>query len=309
VTDTTNHEYETLVIGGGPAGLTAALMLARFARTVAVFDAGQGRSTWHQTNHNYLGFPGGIPARKLRELGRRQLAEYEHADCIDHKIEHIRQEDDWFIATGQAGEWRGRAVIIATGVVDHYPHFEGWDECVGRSMFWCINCDGYACTGHRVVVAGNTNDTASETLQLQRFTKQLTLLTNSQECHISDDYLARLDTAGIPVIRDKIDAVHAKDGYLQQIITQQGRTIELDQLFSVQGSTPQSDLAVQLGAWVDEMGFICVDTEQKTNVPGVFAAGDVTGLHSHQISTAVHEGNQAAAAANYYLYPPELKDE
>lgn len=305
---TTADRADALVIGGGPAGLSAALSLARFDRSVLLFDAGQGRSTWHQVNHNYLGFPGGIPARYLRDLGRQQLGEYPHVRCLDHKVDTLQREPDGgFVASGQAGEWRGKAVVIATGVIDHYPHFEGWDEHVGRSMFWCIACDGYACKGERVVVVGHTNETAEEALQLQRFTGKLTMLTNSERCEVDAEFQRRLERAGIPLIHDKIDTVTGHDGYFEHILTKEGRVIELDQLFAVQGQTPQSDLARQLGVELSDTGYINVDTEQKTNVSNVFAAGDVTRLHSHQISTAVHEGTQAAAAANYCLYPPELR--
>lgn len=302
-------EFEAFVIGGGPAGLSAALYLARFDRRVALFDAGQGRSTWHQVNHNYLGFPGGVPARRLRELGREQLGEYEQVCCLDHKITDIDKDGDWFVASGQAGEWRARAVVLCTGVVDHYPHFDGWDEYVGRSMFWCITCDGYACKGERVVVTGNTNDTASEAMQLRRFTRSLTLLTGSHENHITPEFERRLAAADIPIIHDRIERVIGHDGQFEALLTENGQRIELDQLFSVQGQTPQSDLARQLGVDLSAGGYIKVDVEQKTNVPGVYAAGDVTRLHSHQITTAAHEGGQAAQAANYFLYPPELKDE
>lgn len=98
-------------------------------------------------------------------------------------------------------------------------------------------------------------------------------------------------------------------GYFRAIRTAGGRTIALDQLFAVQGQTPQTEIIDGLGVELSRHGYITVDTEQKTSVPGVYAAGDVTRLHSHQISTAVHEGGQAACAANYYLYPPEMKDE
>lgn len=303
------NDADVLVIGGGPAGLSTALYLARLDRSVLLVDAGHGRSTWHQVNHNYLGFPGGVPARRLRELGREQLGEYEQVQCLNHKIDGIKQCSGGFTARGQAGEWRARAVVIATGVVDHYPHFEGWDEYVGRSMFWCITCDGYACKGKRVVIVGNLDETAAETLQLQRFTSHLTLLTNSHERSISEPFQQRLAAAGIPLIHDRIERINGEDGMCQELVTVEGQRLEFDQLFSVQGATPQSELAVDLGVSLTDAGYITVDTEQATNIPGVFAAGDVTRLHSHQISTAVHEGGQAAQAANYFLYPPELKDD
>jgi thioredoxin reductase (NADPH) len=303
------QEYDVLVVGGGPAGMSAALYLARYDRQVALFDVGRGRSTWHQINHNYLGFPGGIAARELRERGRQQLAEYDQVTVLEHKIDRIERENGGFVASGQAGAWRGKAVILCTGVIDHYSHFEGWDEYVGRSMFWCITCDGYGCKDACVVVTGNTNAAASEALQLQRFTDRITVLTDSHDCYIDDEFQRRLRQHNIELIHDKIDAAIGRDGQFEAICTKGGRRIELDQLFSQHGATPQTKLAQQLGVLLCREGYICVDSEQKTNVAGVYAAGDVTRLHSHQITTAVHEGGTAASAANYFLYPPELKDE
>jgi thioredoxin reductase (NADPH) len=300
---------EVLVVGGGPAGLSAALYLARYNRTVVLFDAGQGRSTWHQINHNYLGFPGGVAARKLRELGYAQLADYGEVTRREHKVESMRRDGDLFVAQTQNGEWRGRAVILCTGVVDHYPHFDGWDEYVGRSMFWCITCDGYGCKDACVVVAGNTDASASEALQLTRFTDKLTVLTDSQACHISKKFQERLRRAGIPLVHDKIASVVGTGGQFEAICTKGGQRIALDQLFCQHGATPQTDLAEALGVKCSDNGYIQTDSEQKTNVPGVYAAGDVTRLHSHQVTAAVHEGGQAASAANYFLYPPELRDE
>jgi thioredoxin reductase (NADPH) len=301
--------YEVLVVGGGPAGLSAALYLARYDRAVALFDAGQGRSTWHQVNHNYLGFPSGVPARTLRELGRAQLAEYQQVAILDHKVEAMRREGELFVAQSQAGEWRARAVILCTGVIDHYPHFDGWDEYVGRSMFWCITCDGYGCKGARVVVAGNTDASAAEALQLRRFTDKLTVLTDSLECWISETFQDRLRRAGIPLVHDKIAEAIGQGGQFEAICTKGGQRIELDQLFSQQGATPQTKLAEDLGVRLSANGYIEADTEQKTSVPGVYAAGDVTRLFSHQVAAAVHEGGQAASAANYFLYPPDMKDD
>src|SRR5258708_35329528 len=116
-----DREYEVLIVGAGPAGLSAALFLARFKRTVALFDTGRGRSTWHQINHNYLGFPGGVAARKLRELGCQQLEEYPQVTPFEHKIEAMRREDDQFVAGSQAGAWRRQRGILWTRAVGPYP--------------------------------------------------------------------------------------------------------------------------------------------------------------------------------------------
>ena len=298
---------DAIVVGAGPAGLSAAVYLARYDRTVVVFDAGHGRSTHHQMNHNYLGFPGGVPAVKLRELGKLQLAEYPQVDWEHHKVIDCRRDGDEFVAEGQFGSVRAKVVIICTGVLDHYPHFHGWEEYVGHSMFWCITCDGYSSKGKNILVIGHTNGAAGEAVQLSRFSKKLTVLTNSHTNEISDKYMARLEKFGIPVIHDKIERAIGKDGQFEAVLTCEGHRIPLDALFCTQGATPEVQLAVDLGVKLYENGYIDTDIEQKTNIPGVYAAGDVTRIHSHQITTAVHEGATAASAANYYLYPPELK--
>lgn len=303
----TPMDVDVLVVGGGPAGQSAALNLARFDRQVALFDTSHGRSSWHQTNYNFLGFPGGVPTRTLRELGRQQLSEYLQVTQIGHKIDTLARTNGGFIAQGQAGTWSARAVILCTGVLDHYPHFAGWEAYVGRSMFWCIACDGYNCRDKRVVVVGNTNAAVLEALQLSRFTPQLTVLTDSTDCVIEDAYQERLQRYAIPLIHDKLVKASGTDGHFEAIFTADGRCIALDYLFTQHGATPQTTLAEAVGVLLSRDGYLCVDSEQKTNVAGVYAAGDVTRLHSHQVATAVHEGATAAFAANYDLYPPEFK--
>ncbi len=298
---------DAIVVGAGPAGLSAAIYLARYDRSVVVFDAGHGRSTHHQVNHNYLGFPGGVPATKLRDLGKLQLAEYPHVGLEHHKVVDCRRDGDEFVAEGQFGSVRAPVVVICTGVLDHYPHFHGWEEYVGRSMFWCITCDGYASKGKNILVVGNTDGAAGEAVQLSRFSKRLTLLTNSHANSMSGKYLDRLARFDIPVIHDKIERANGVEGHFRSVLTENGLEIELDALFCTQGATPEVQLAKDLGVKLSDNGYIDTDIEQRTNVPGVYAAGDVTRIHSHQVTTAVHEGATAASAANYYLYPPELK--
>ncbi|GAA3794778.1 NAD(P)/FAD-dependent oxidoreductase [Streptomyces phyllanthi] len=301
-------EVDAAVVGGGPAGLSAALCLARFNREVLVFDTGHGRSTHHQTNHNYLGFPGGIATTELRKLAAEQLAAHPHARVAHHHI--TRAEGDarhGFTLHAQGHRWHARTIVLAMGVLDHFPHFPDWRAYVGRSMFWCIACDGYENRGRSILVAGHTDAAAGEAMQLHALTDRVRLLTNSRHDTISPRYRRRLEAAGIPVVHDRIKEAEGQGGMLSAIVTRDGRRLELDALFSIQGATPETAVARSLGVDLTATGYVRVDSEQQTSVPGVYAAGDVTSLHSHQVSAAVHEGAQAAAAANYFLYPPELK--
>ncbi|MBF9070778.1 NAD(P)/FAD-dependent oxidoreductase [Streptacidiphilus fuscans] len=302
------NTVDAAVIGGGPAGLSAAIYLARYNREVLVFDTGHGRSTHHQVNHNYLGFPDGIATVDLRKLAEEQLARYPNAGIAHHRITDVRGDAErGFTLYAQGGSWRARTLLLATGVLDHFPHFPGWEAYVGRSMFWCITCDGYENRGRRILVVGHTDAAAGEAMQLHALTDRVQLLTNSRADGISPRFRRRLESAGIPVIHDRILGHEGDDGLLRAITTHGGLRLELDALFSIQGATPETVLAGKLGVRLADTGYVAVDTEQKTSVAGVYAAGDITALHSHQVTAAVHEGAQAASAANYFLYPPELK--
>jgi thioredoxin reductase (NADPH) len=138
-------------------------------------------------------------------------------------------------------------------------------------------------------------------------TKPLTVLTDSTDCVIDPAYRERLQHYHIPLIHDTLVRASGTDGYFEAIFTAAGRCIPLDYLFTQHGATPQTALAEAVGVLLSRDGYVCVDSEQRTNVAGVYAAGDVTRLHSHQVATAVHEGATAAFAANYDLYPPDLK--
>ncbi|MFI7386484.1 NAD(P)/FAD-dependent oxidoreductase [Streptomyces sp. NPDC049813] len=302
------RDVDAAVVGGGPAGLSAALQLARYGRRVLVLDTGRGRSTHHQTNRNYLGFPDGIATTELRALGRRQLAHYPHVRFAAHRVTGILGDARrGFTVQAQGHVWWARTVVLATGVLDHFPHFPGWQEYVGRSMFWCIACDGYENRGRRVLVVGHTDAAAGEAMQLHGLTDRVLLLTNSRRDDISERYRRRLAAAGVPVVHDRIKAAEGADGMLSAIVTRGGARLPLDALFSLQGATPETAVARALGVRLTAQGYVEVDTEQHTSVPGVYAAGDLTAVHSHQVSAAVQEGAQAASAANYFLYPPELR--
>ncbi|MCC7364798.1 MAG: NAD(P)/FAD-dependent oxidoreductase [Dehalococcoidia bacterium] len=301
--------YDALVVGGGPAGLSAALQLARYNRHVVMFDSGMGRSTYQQINHNYLGFPGGIGIRELRDIARKQAAAYPIA-FIDEAVTAAEAREGTFGVTTESGEaFAGRTIVFATGVRDHFPRFPEWQQYIGRSIFWCITCDGYATRGKRIVVLGNDTDAGVTALQFLEFTREITMLTNAPECHMSGEVLAALERHGIEVVVDTLDCVLGHDGIAGALVLGSGRRLPLDFLFSLQGATPNSELAAGVGIAVTASGYILANMDQQTNVPGAFAAGDVTRDLAHQVATAVHEGITAASAANYHLYLPEQRHE
>jgi len=294
--------YDALVLGGGPAGLAAAIQLARFNRGVLVLDEGGGRSSYHQVNHNYLGFPGGISSRDLRRLCREQASRLPIA-FIDDAAAAVSRQGSCFVARTRDGiEVNGRTLVLATGVRDRFPAFPGWQTYVGRSIFWCIVCDGYSTRGRRIVVVANDDDGGVTALQFLQFTAHVTVLSNAAQCGLGPKVRHELEARGIRLIEDEIAGVLGHDGILGAVELKRGGTLEADYLFSLQGVTPASELAVSLGCETSGLGYIVTDMEQRTTVPGVFAAGDVTRDLAHQVATAVHEGITAATTANYSLY-------
>lgn len=299
-------EVDAVVVGGGPAGLSAALCLARYDRSVVVLDAGSGRSTQHQVNRNYLGFPGGVAARRLRELGLEQLADYPQVEIVRSDADKAVRHDGHQEVSGSFGSATSRCVVLCTGIEDIYPDYVTDPGCLGRSVFWCVSCDGYESRGRKVIVSGDGDETAVEALLIARYTSDVTLVTGSRRQTVPPDLRERLAGAGVELVEEEVRHLEGCDGDVKLLVTGSGRELPLERLFVQQTMRPRTDLAAMLGAELDEDGYLQVDTEQHTSVPGVFAAGDVTHLHSHQISTAVHEGAQAAAAAQHHLYTAEF---
>jgi len=337
---------DCVVVGGGPAGLSAAVNMGRMRRSVVLVDDRDGRSLWGQTNRNYLGFPDGIPAAEIRLAGRRQAAAYgtrfvhghvRAASCVAGPERLFRIELDPCTeprpldAAGQVANAArdldvgrslgerflteptavvGRTVVIATGVRDCFPEFDGWEQCVGRSLFWCINCDGYETMGHRVAVVGPDEDAAQTALQLLEFTPAVTVVAGADSgFEIGGARLGDLAANGIATFPFAVAEYRNADGRIDGLVLAdpQATRLDVDMVFQYHRPDARAEVAVMLGVRLDAVGQVVVDESQQTNVTGVYAAGDVTHPHNHQISAAVHEGNEAACAANYYLYRPVQK--
>jgi thioredoxin reductase (NADPH) len=338
-----SRPVDCAIVGGGPAGLSAAICLARMRRSVLVIDDRDGRSLWGQTNRNYLGFPNGIPAAEIRLAGRRQAARY-GAKFLRGRVVVASRDDGAFqlrveasggdriretagrVANVKRDEELGsslgeetavgpvdvvaRTVILATGVRDNFPRFLGWAQCVGKSLFWCIACDGYESTGKAVAVVGHDEDAAETALDLLDFTANVTIVAGRLEgFDLPERRLADLRDNGIGAYPHAVAAYANADGQIEELVLDDPDETRLpvEMVFAYRRPTPRNDVAIALGVETNELGHIVVNAEQHTNVPGLYAAGDVTSPHDHQVSAAVHEGNQAACAVNYFLYRPVQK--
>jgi thioredoxin reductase (NADPH) len=301
--------HDCLIVGGGPAGLSAAIYLARLNRSVVVADDGSGRSTTHETNENYLGFPDGIKSKELRRLGRLQAERFgaEFATVCVRSFEHTPEG----FTTAELPGMTARTVILATGVNDNFPEFEGCQDYVGKSIFWCIICDGHKASGKRVIVAGEKDEAAVTAMQMLNFTERITFVTNASagESELTEGGIERLRTAHVPLHEGRIEHVEGESGMMTAVVLDSGDWIEAEMLFSIQPADPKNELARQLGVKVSASGYLEVDHEQRTNVPHVYAAGDLTRPFGHQIVSAAHEGATAAQTANYDLYRPEQRED
>jgi len=201
----------------------------------------------------------------------------------------------------------GRTVIVATGVRDSFPRFPGWTECVGVSLFWCLNCDGYETIGKSVAVVGHDEDAAETALGLLEFTDRLVVAAGRAEgFDMPPARLHDLADNGISAYPMPVRKYEHRRGRMRalELDDADGTRLPIDAVFAYRRPVPRNEIALALGAAVNELGHIVVDSEQCTSVTGLYAAGDVTSPHDHQVAAAVHEGTQAAAAANYRLYRP-----
>jgi thioredoxin reductase (NADPH) len=304
--------YDSAIVGGGPAGLSAAIYMGRMRRSVVVIDDDQGRSNWHQVNRNYLGFVDGIHAKSLRDVGEKQAAKFGVRFLLGRATgaSYVGEEGEERIFTVETtkGPVRARTLILCTGVKDRFPEFEGSEECIGQSMFWCIICDGYESTGKKIVVLGHNERAASLALQLRVFTDDITLVSWDEPFNLEEGKLELLREHGVKTYNSGCNFFQCSKGQLESITLDDGMELGLEMVFVAQWIEPNTQLAEQLGIYLDQHGYIVADAEQCTNVGGVYAAGDVTKLNNHQITSAVHEGGMAAAAANYYLYEDWQKE-
>lgn len=286
---------DCLVIGGGPAGLTAAIYLARFHLDVLVVDRGGGRARSIPCTRNHAGFPDGIAGEALVDRMAAQARLF-GAVMRDGEVSSLMIRDDLFAATIGGETISARSVLLATGVTNRRPAMDAalHDEAVARNLLrYCPVCDGYEVTDKRVAVVGAGSHGAREALFLRGFTRDVTMISPDGALDLSDEDAAMLAQGGIVTIAGPVDGYAIEDDAM--IVSTANGPLCFDAVYPALGSTVHGDLAVAVGAAVSEVGCITVDRHQRTNVPGLYAAGDVV-LGLDQISHAMGEAGVAATA-------------
>ncbi|WP_380875856.1 pyridine nucleotide-disulfide oxidoreductase [Sphingomonas sp. DBB INV C78] len=285
---------DCLVVGGGPAGLTAAIYLARFHLSVTVIDDGQSRAALIPRTHNHAGFPDGISGPELLERMRRQAAIYGVGFRTGSVTALIRAADNRFVARTAHGAVRAQTVLLATGVVNRRPAMldaEPHDRALAAGLLrYCPICDGYEVTDRRVAVLGTGERGTNEALFLRGYTADITLVAPGERHELSSDERASLVEGGI-TIAEGCRAIRLTADQIKLDFDQ--GSADFDTLYPALGSDIRSELAEQVGANRSEEGCLMVDAHQRTNVPGLYAAGDVV-LGLDQISHAMGEGGVAA---------------
>lgn len=287
-------EADVAIVGGGPAGLTAAIYLTRFHLRTLVIDAGHGRALMIPVSHNHAGHPAGIPGTDLVARMRAQASEY-GARIIDAEASSISgTAGDFRIDAG--GGFRARAVLLATGVRNHRPKMDDalHADAVARGLMrYCPICDGFEVTDKRIAVIGSGSHGVDEAIFLRSYSRDITLIAADGRHDLDAPQRARLADAGIAAIDGPATDFRIEAGTIS-LETGTGRR-QFDTVYPALGSLVRSGLAEQLGADLADAGCIRVDAHQRTSIKGLYAAGDVVpGLD--QISSAMGQAAVAATA-------------
>jgi thioredoxin reductase (NADPH) len=286
-------EYDCLIIGGGPAGLTAAIYLARFHLELKVVDAGKSRAGLIPCTHNHAGFPDGISGQELIERMKAQARKY-NASIETGRVTRLDRIEGGFKIEWGEGSVTARSVLLATGVTNRRPLMDEalHDEALAQGLIrYCPICDGYEVTDKTIGVIGSDSHGVAEAIFLRGYTADVTLIAPDKAMELHKQDWEKLEELGIRAVNGPCQAV-AVDGKSIAVETAEG-TYCFDSVYPALGSDTHSDLAAMAGAKLSDSGCILVDAHQRTDVPGLYAAGDVV-LGLDQISHAMGEGGVAA---------------
>jgi thioredoxin reductase len=296
---------DCIIVGGGPAGLSTALVLGRCRRQVLVCDAGEQRNACAREIHGYL-TRDCTPPHDFLSAARADLASYPNVTLREVKVTEAScaKNDTFQIVTESGDRFSGRTLVLATGVVDQLPELAGLDALYGKSVVHCPYCDGWEWRDRAIAVYGKGASGAGLAAKLRLWSHDLVLCTDGPH-ELTEEQLHALRGIGVRMISEKIDRLEGDSGQLRSIRFVDGARLECDAMFVITRQVQASALAAHLGCEDRERRTVPTGEHQKTHLPGLYVVGDAS-RDVQMVIIAAAEGADAAFSINKYLLAQEL---
>lgn len=295
--------WDAIVIGGGIAGLSAAIYLGRAQRRVLVIDSGNSMARWEPRVQNYLGYPQGISGPELLRRGKKQAGLFRAKFAQDEVVKATRRKS-YFSIVGRKKIHHTPFVLLATGIDHIPPDITGVNECLGRSMFFCKDCDGTRVRGRRIAIYGANNEAAEYALAMLLYSRRVVIVTDGRPRRWSERHARWLREHQIPVHTRRVRRLIRARDQVQRLELDNDFEIPVDALFTTRGDIYHNELARMLGAKIFR-NEIVIDRNMRTTVPGLYAAGCVTPANCQMI-IAAGQGATAAQSINRKLFETSL---
>jgi thioredoxin reductase len=291
--------YDCIIIGGGPAGLNAAVVLGRCRRRVLIFDTDEQRNRHSHGMHNYLTRDGMLPLDFLQHC-YRELEKYSVQLLRRRIVKATKNEEGLFVVRDEEGRlYHSKKLLVATGLTDMLPPVPGLREMYGRSVFHCPYCDGWEVRDKKLGVYAKNKEGWELALALKGWSDSVTLYTDGKN-KVKPEQQKELDAHNVRVVRSPIDRLHGNDGQLEKIVFTNGEEEGCDALFFVNGYTQQCNLAEAFGCRMSRKGVVITNRVQQTSIDGLYVAGDAS-KDMHFVVVAAAEGAKAGVTINKEL--------
>lgn len=293
------NQYDVIIVGGGPAGLNAAIVLGRCRRKVMLFDTGKGRNIRSHGLHNFLTRDDILPV-DFRKLARNELPKY-GVQTKDIEIVSARmvKSKGFEVKDAKGHLYFSKKLLIATGLRDNLPVIDGIESFFGKSVFHCPYCDGWEVKDRNLGVYARNKNGAPLALSLRTWSKHVTLYCDGRN-YLKEPERKALTRLGIEIVTQKIARVEGKKEQIKRIVFTNNETRACDALFFVNGFHQQAGLLNSLGCSMSPKGVAITNRQQQTNIPGLYVAGDVA-KDMHFVVVAAAEGAKAGVSINKEL--------
>ncbi|WP_027407734.1 NAD(P)/FAD-dependent oxidoreductase [Anoxybacteroides tepidamans] len=295
------------IIGGGPAGLSAALVLGRARRKVILFDNEQPRNAVTHKSHGFITRDGVTP-REFRDLAHQDISKYPSVQIKKFKIVEVKRENSsvFKLITHEGKSYLSKKIIIATGLKESLPNVDGIKDYYGKSIFSCPYCDGWELREQPLVLISENKNAFHMAKLIYQWSKDLVVCTNGNKI-ISEAEAQLLKRKGISIKEERILKLSGSDGKLEKVVFEDGTEMNRSGGFITTELEQPNDLANSLGCEVNKNGRIIVDALGRSSVEGVYAAGDVSVVGPSQLIISAAQGTCAAMGVNSDLTMEEFK--